>query len=308
MTLAADTPLGLELLRSVGPLIAAGVALFIAFRAERRERRQRPELRLLYEHDTGDDFALGIGVHGTESHWVRLRVANRWGKRTADDVEVLVVDVRPQSDRGSLNGFALIWSNVFDAQGQPRTRQTIPAGVARHVDLVCTRQSSSDDWDRAEPAEGESHSSLELQVHPVPVGRRFLSAGHWTVLVALTAKDTDAVYYGIDIDFDGRWWSAERVKEHLKVSLGVAHYFGLEPDEAWARMLSRREKLGMRLETLRWLDPRNWKAMKTVRRARRLYPGRAVQIDEDGRITPLDDLLSSPGGDEPPGMSGRTSA
>ena len=243
MTPADDTPLALELLRSLGPFVAAAVALYIAFRSERRQRRERPELRLIYEHKTSDDFAAGVGDPSMQTHWVRLRVANRWGKRTAEDVEMLVIDLRPRRAEGSLNGFALKWSNMLDAHGQPITRQTIPSGIARHVDLVCTLGPTWD-FDQPKLVEGETWSGLQLQVHPVPSGtRRIFDAGAWTLLLALTAKDTDAAYYAVNVDFDGKRWSADHIREHLKVSVNPAHYFALEPDEAARRATTRVDRL-----------------------------------------------------------------
>jgi hypothetical protein len=287
-----ETPLLLEILRIAGPFVAAAVALYLAQAAERRQRRQRPDLRLLYEHTQSDDLALAFGRH--EAHWVRLRVANRWGKRTAEDVEVLVVDVRPRDGKGSLNGWVLQWSNARGADGQPLTRQTIPPGVARHIDLVCVKPKLFDADGDSAPVEGESDASFELRVVPIPRDeRRWLAGASNTVLLALMARDTDAAYYAVKIDHDGKWWSAEHVREHLTVSVRSAHYFALEPEAAWDRMLSRRDRAFMHLELVRWLNPRNWKAMRTVRRARREYPGRAVHIDASGRITPVDELMST---------------
>jgi hypothetical protein len=287
----ADAPLALELVQAVGPLAAAAVALYIAFRSEHRARRERPELRLLYDHES-EDFEPDVGPQGVQSHWVRLRVANRWSRRTAEDVEVLVTDVRPHRGRPSLKGFALIWSNVRGPEGRPTTRQTIPPGFARHVDLARIAGPHLE-WDSPDLVEGESAASLDLQVEPRPADTRgFLPAGESYVLVALAAKDTDVAYYGVTINFDGKWWAGARAKEHLHVAVTRAHYFELEPEEAWGRMLTRRDRFAIGLEVVRWLNPRNWRAQRAIREARRIYPGRSVQIDENGRITPVDDVLA----------------
>lgn len=169
--MTGDDPFILELLRSAGPFVAAAVALYIAFRSERRLRREQPELRLLYEHDNSDDFQAAVGPMSAPSHWVRLRVANRWGKRTAEDVEVLLVDVRSRGDRPSLNGFALRWSNAFVA-GSPTTRQTIPPGVARHVDLVSMARPVDGGWSDEPPiVDGETQATLVLEIE-APLRRR----------------------------------------------------------------------------------------------------------------------------------------
>jgi hypothetical protein len=45
---------------------------------------------------------------------------------------------------------------------------------------------------------------------------RTFGAGTFTVVVAVTARDTDAAFYSIDIRFDGLWWGAAAIREHLQ--------------------------------------------------------------------------------------------
>lgn len=207
--------IGLEVLQVVAPFSAAAAALFIALRTESRERRRQPRLQLLFDPES-DDFEVAVGPEGSRSHWVRLRVANQRGRRTAEDVEIIVVDVRPRR-HGSLNGFTLLWSNL--PESLPSTplplasRQTIPPGVARHVDLL-----------RAPPPRlgfvtGEP-DLLWLQAQPVREDDRHAVLGGTThVRLAVAARDADASYYDVTIEFDGKWVSDNEMKHRLKVSV-----------------------------------------------------------------------------------------
>jgi hypothetical protein len=230
----------LEVLRATGPFIAAAVALGIASWSGYRERRRRPELRLLFDPAT-DDVDPGVGEGKDEKHWVRLRVANRWGKHTAEDVEVFVVHVRPWR-APSLNGFRLRWANTVETDQRWRdvpwpARQTIPPGTARHVDLLDIARS---DPERGDPIEGHAEARITLKVLPDRRDKRqSLTEGEWCVLLALTARDVDAVYYRVSITFDGLWWSSEDMREQLQVLVTRVHYIGLEPERAWKQRFAQ---------------------------------------------------------------------
>jgi hypothetical protein len=164
---ADETPLVLDVLRTAGPFVAAVVALYIALRSERRERRRQPDLRLLFDSAT-DDVEAGVGEGRDEKHWIRLRVANRWDKRTAEDVEVLIVDVRP-SFAPSLSGFRLTWATlVEDDHRWPSVpwpaRQTIASGTARHVDLLYMALRS--DREPRDPIEASSRRTSPSRRNP----------------------------------------------------------------------------------------------------------------------------------------------
>jgi len=239
---ANETPLALEVLRTAGPFVAAVVALYIALRSERREHRREPDLRLLFDPAT-DDFEAGVGEGKDEKHWVRLRVANRWGKRTAEDVEVLIVDVRPWSGP-SLSGFRLTWATlVEDDYRWPSVpwpaRQSIASGTARHVDLLY--MSSGSDGKSGARIEGVTPAWIAVQAQPERLDQRHvLAGGERYLLVALTARDADAVYYGVSIEFDGLWWSSKHVRDHLKVSVSKVHHVVFEPEGALRREVAWR--------------------------------------------------------------------
>jgi len=237
-------PHWIDYVAAISTALAVFVALGVALWARLREDRLRPELRLIYEPGLGsDDFAAGLQTGAGEQHYVRMRVANRWGRRSADDVEVLVVSLR--EDRKApgplpMSGYAFIWSNTFDPEGRPVTRLTIPPGVARHFDLFAVREPLvSDGAGGAVPVgkDGAADASAELQIQPRPSdSRHHLGRGKHILTVALTARDTDAAYYAIYVDFDGLWWAAASIREHLKVAPPThAGYMALEPEEGARR-------------------------------------------------------------------------
>lgn len=239
--MADEIPPVLDVLRAAGPFVAAVVALYIALRSERRERRRQPDLRLLFDPAT-DDVEAGGGEGTDEKHWVRLRVANRWGKRTAEDVEVLIVDVRPRLGQ-SLSGFRLTWATlVEDDYRWPSVpwpaRQSIAPGTARHVDLLYMARGSG--RESGDPVEGEAPAHIALQAQPERLDQRHvLPGGKWDLLVALTARDADAMYYSVIIDFDGQWSSSEHLMEHLKLSVSEVHHVVFAADRGLRHRFGR---------------------------------------------------------------------
>lgn len=127
----SELPLWVQYVAAFGGIAAAGTAVGIATWGAFRDRRQRPRLKLLYDHDQGEDFA--VGINDDSQHWVRLRVRNAPGRRSAEDVEVVVVRVERHDGEtiGRLTGFPFGWTNMRDEHGQPVTRLAIPPGVAR---------------------------------------------------------------------------------------------------------------------------------------------------------------------------------
>lgn len=204
-----------------GGFVAAAVAAWIALRSTWLGQKRRPDLQLLYDHHDGDDFAVGVN-EGT-AHWVRLRVENaeagRAGRDSADDVEVLIVGAS-REDGGpltQLNGCAFIWSNVRDPDGRELTRLTIPPGTARRFDLLAYQPPQKEDEGRRDGADG---AKAWLQVIPTPFDNShgMSEPGHYLLHVVVAARDTDATYYRIGIEFDGKWWGVDSIRDHLKVT------------------------------------------------------------------------------------------
>jgi hypothetical protein len=36
--------------------------------------------------------------------------------------------------------------------------------------------------------------------------------------IVVTARNADAIYYSIDIEYDGLWWPGTEIRQHLQVS------------------------------------------------------------------------------------------
>src|SRR4029453_5970728 len=88
-------------------------------RAALRPRRERPDRR---REDEGSDVA-----------YVRLRVANRGGRDTADDVVVMATAPRQWGDAETRPiGLPLAWSG----SRPPLTVASVHPGSERHVDLL----------------------------------------------------------------------------------------------------------------------------------------------------------------------------
>jgi hypothetical protein len=95
--------------RDVGGLVAALVALYIGVV---RDRWRRPSLSL---HLKPGDL-VSLGTHGTPiAQYARLRVRNKRGRRSAQNVEVLVTAFRCLGDpvgRPPVDTLPLIWSSL----------------------------------------------------------------------------------------------------------------------------------------------------------------------------------------------------
>ena len=142
------------------------------------------------------------------------------GRNSAEDVEVILVSVRAESDgpvpSGSvaderlLEGSPLKWSEVDAA------RVSLPPGVARHFDLVHVDNMSIE-------ADGDDlggKSPIRFDVHPVPAAKYYRGfKQRYEVTVAVTARDTDAIVYRTVVEYDQkRRDDPAAMKEALKVA------------------------------------------------------------------------------------------
>lgn len=209
-------------LAEIGPFFAGTVALLIALGAAAGRRYRRPSLSLVFDANNSLNYLPGVGtVHGTDSHWIRLRVENGTGKRSADDVEVLVVELKRTGSQGSapFGGVPLVWSNL-NIGNDMVTRVTLPPGVPRFVDACALVEPRPQAPGGPSAVSGQSAAPVELQVWPPPADRRHqLDAGKHEVVLALSARDTKATFYRLKIEHDGKWWDEAAVKDHLHVSL-----------------------------------------------------------------------------------------
>jgi hypothetical protein len=67
---------------------------------------------------------------------------------------------------------------------------------------------------------GAEGAKAYLQVVPAPHdnSHRISEPGHYLLHVVVTARDTDAAYHVIRIEFDGKWWGVDSIRDHLKVT------------------------------------------------------------------------------------------
>lgn len=141
-----------------------------------------------------------------------MRVTNRAGRTTADEVEVLLAQVQyvdistADEDRTSLPALSnqpLPWSSSLPTT----TRLSVPPGVERHVDLLRVFHTSA----------AEGNLKMELLIHPKPAdGRQVLPSGTYAIWLAVTARNADRLMYEVFVAFDGCW--AEDIWKHLLVS------------------------------------------------------------------------------------------
>lgn len=209
-----------DVVGAFGPLVAAATALFIAFRATRRERAQRPKLTVHFDASGREDFVKGaLDSEGRERHWVRLRVANALGRRTAENVEILFLDLRSNNPADAIvrtmpvSGRAFRWTHHNYPDGKPITKLDIAPGASRHFDLLRLSQPV------VVPAiAGQTGALAGLLLYPPTDALRYaLTAGTYQALIVITARDTDATYYAVEVEFDGLWWSAADVGRHLHI-------------------------------------------------------------------------------------------
>jgi hypothetical protein len=198
---ATDSAGAAEWIGAVGTALAVILALWLQWL---RVWLRRPALVL--EFDGKRDRADIRHADGYASHWVRPRVRNRPGRDSADDVEVMLARVRlldeapgSRSERPEelLEGLALKWSELTS------TKVSMPPGTARRIDFVHvdnTRVEKSPDG----VEEHLERAPIRFDVCPLPAAKYHRAFGQaYEVTLALTARDTDAVYYMTHLSYDG---------------------------------------------------------------------------------------------------------
>jgi len=186
---------------AIGTVGAVGYALF---RDLIVTPRRRPKLELRFDGTTLNDQVIVKTAAGHEAACVRLRVVNRPGRDTADDVVVMVTGLeRLDGADGSVArpvSLPLTWSG----SNPPFTVASVHPGSERHVDLLHV------DLDETAPA--------RLDVSPKPAGDEdCLEPGTYVVSVEIRARNADAGRYAIPVSWDGRSTERAAVWEHLHV-------------------------------------------------------------------------------------------
>jgi hypothetical protein len=179
--------------------------------------RRRPRLDLRFDQTGNDQVVVGT-AGGFDAAYVRLRVANGAGKDTADDVVVMVTEVRRLEDSEKAMaeakpiGLPLTWSG----SSPPLTVASVHPGSERHVDLLHV------DWPARDEVEIARKWSDTVPVHldltPKPAGgQEILDSGKYEISVEVRARNADASRYGIPVYWDGKWSGKAAMWDHLRV-------------------------------------------------------------------------------------------
>jgi len=181
-----------------------GAVAYALFRDLIVTPRRRPKLELRFDGTTLNDQVITMTAAGREAACVRVRVVNRPGRDSADDVVVMVTGLeRLDGADGSVArpvSLPLIWSG----SNPPFTVASVHPGSERHVDLLHV--------DLDEPA------PPRLDVSPKPAGDEDnLEPGKYLVSVEIRARNADASRYEIPVSWDGHTTERAAVWDHLGV-------------------------------------------------------------------------------------------
>jgi hypothetical protein len=151
--------------------------------------RRRPKLDLRFEH-AGNDQVVVATAGGVDAACVRLRVANGAGKDTADDVVVMVTEVRrlEDSERAIAQtkpiGLPLTWSG----SNPPLTVASVHPGSERHIDLLHVDWPARDEIDIA--GKWSETVPVQLDLTPKPAGgQEILDSGTYEISLEVRARN-----------------------------------------------------------------------------------------------------------------------
>jgi hypothetical protein len=178
--------------------------------------RVRPKLEICFdpaERRRNLDLVT-VGPSDDLVHWVRLRVSNAKGRRSAEKVEVFLLRCERRDAAGTqtpVNERPLSWSGVREPDDVTRiTRTIIPPGVTRHIDLLSIQKE-----------DGEAKASL--RVVPVPrEDRHKFTRGEFHIELVLAAQDVNARRYKGSIAYDGGWAEGDEMWQHVRVQIAKA--------------------------------------------------------------------------------------
>jgi len=194
-----------------------GTVVYALFRDVFVTPRRRPRLEVLFDKAGTDQVVVAMDG-GMEAAYVRLRVANAARKDTADDVVVIVTEVRRTEDTETATaevrpiGLPLTWSG----SNPPLTVASVHPGSERHVDLVYVDWPARDETDIAREWSGTEPA--RLAVTPRPAGDRdCLESGSYEVSVEVRARNADAIRYAVPVSWDGNWSGKAAMWDHLRV-------------------------------------------------------------------------------------------
>lgn len=175
-------------------IAAACITLYIGLV---RPRLRNPKLALLTQYEDPHCITHITKEDGWQGVWARLRVHNPAGCDTAEDVKVMIVDVRPHGDPKNdplapIPGRLLKWAN-HDANSMQ-----IPPGISVRCDILQFTY---------EPKVNKV--SRRLCIYPLSAIRSLndheFPEGRFRMLVALCSKNVSARFYRIDCAYDVGW-------------------------------------------------------------------------------------------------------
>jgi hypothetical protein len=206
-----------EWLIALGTLGATGVALYLGVL---RDRLRRPVLEVTFDAaDSRDLQVVGMRRDGhpkgdTRAAYARLRVTNRTGGNTAEEVQVLVEQVRlTKTGKDPTPGSENIGEMPLAVSGSwpTETHLNVAPGVGRHFDCVHIRKDESQD--------GEQHVNLDVVPKPADE-REKIRASRIELDIVVTARNADAQFRAVGVEFDGGWPEEEqRIADHLRIEV-----------------------------------------------------------------------------------------
>lgn len=196
-----------------------GAVAYALFRDLFVTARRRPRLDLRFDATGNDQVVVGT-TGGLDAAYVRLRVANGPGKDTADDVVVMVTEIRRLKDsemivaEASPMGLPLTWSG----SSPPLTVASVHPGSERHIDLLHVNWPARDELEIARTWSETVPVQLDLTPQPAG-GQHVLTPGVYEIAVEIRARNADASRYAIPVTWDGKWSGKEAMWDHLRVEL-----------------------------------------------------------------------------------------
>jgi hypothetical protein len=193
-----------------------GAVLYALFRDLFVTPRRRPKLNLRFDRSGNDQIIVGT-AGGDEAAYVRLRVANQRGRDTADEVVVVVTELRRlDSESASTEvrpiGLPLTWSGTTP----PLTVAAVHPGSGRHVDLLHVDWPGREEIDIAKKWTDTMPVQLDLTPRPAG-GQDLLHSGAYELSVEVRARNADAICYVVPVFWDGKWSGKAAMWDHLRV-------------------------------------------------------------------------------------------
>jgi len=194
-----------------------GAVIYALFRDLIVTPRRRPKLDLRFD-SAGTDQVIVATAGGNDAASVRLRVANEERKDTADDVVVIVTEIRRSEDSSTALaevrpiGLPLSWSG----SSPPLTVASVHPGSERHVDLLHVDWPAGDEIDIART--WSDGVPLQIDLTPKPAGGRdVLDVGRYEISVEVRARNADTIRYAVPVSWDGKWSGKAAMWDHLRV-------------------------------------------------------------------------------------------